>query len=209
MNKIAIFGCSGFAKEVADIAIDQGFDEILFIIPDDAIKTSNNIIHEKEITQLNESYVFAIGAGEPKLREKIYNKFKELSYINLIHSSATFGVAQLQRLELKIGLIICAGVRFTNSIEVGDFSVFNLNATVGHDAQIGKFVSCMPGCNISGNVMLSDSVYIGTGATVLQGKTETQPMIVEENSIVGAGAVVTKLVKKNTTVVGSPARAIN
>ncbi|MFT4898879.1 MAG: sugar O-acyltransferase (sialic acid O-acetyltransferase NeuD family) [Flavobacteriales bacterium] len=209
MKKIAIFGCSGFAKEVADIAIDQGYDEIIFIVPDDAIKADSNIVHEKEISQLTENYVFAIGAGEPKIREKIYNKFKTLNFINLIHSSATFGNGQLQKIELNVGVIICAGVRFTNSIEVGDFSIFNLNTTVGHDAQIGKFVSCMPGCNISGNVKLSDSVYIGTGAIVLQGKTETQPMIIEENSIIGAGAVVTKLVKKYTTVVGSPARAIN
>ncbi len=209
MKKIAIFGCSGFAKEIADIAIDQGFEEVVYIVPAEADKLNSNMKSESEIEQLDESFVFAIGAGEPKLRKKIFNKFSTLNYINLIHSSATFGHKQLQQLEQKVGLVICAGVRFTNSIEVGDFSVFNLNATVGHDSQIGEFVSCMPGCNISGNVKLSNGVYVGTGATILQGKTVAQPMIVEENSVVGAGAVVTKPVNKNTTVVGSPARAIN
>ena len=44
-----------------------------------------------------------------------------------------------------MGVIICAGVRLTNNIKVGNFSILNLNATVGHDTIIEHFVNVAPG----------------------------------------------------------------
>ncbi len=50
--------------------------------------------------------------------------------------------------------------------------------------------------------IVCDNVSIGAGAIILPGVT------LETGCIVGAGAVVTKNVKKNTTVVGNPARVL-
>ena len=38
MSKLAIFGTSGFSKEVLDIAIDQYYKEIVFLTHDENIK---------------------------------------------------------------------------------------------------------------------------------------------------------------------------
>lgn len=51
-------------------------------------------------------------------------------------------------------------------------------------------------------IVLENNVWIGAGATVLPGVT------IGENSVVGAGAVVTKDVPKNTVVAGNPAKKI-
>lgn len=37
MSKLAIFGTSGFSKEVLDIAIDQGYKEFVFLTHDESI----------------------------------------------------------------------------------------------------------------------------------------------------------------------------
>lgn len=55
---------------------------------------------------------------------------------------------------------------------------------------------------ISEPIKIGNHVWIGTRATVLKG------VIIGDNSIVGAGAVVTKDVEPNTLVAGNPAQKI-
>ena len=54
----------------------------------------------------------------------------------------------------------------------------------------------------SGEIIIEDGVYIGVGATVLQG------VRIGENSIIGACALVSKNVPPNSVVAGVPAKTI-
>lgn len=210
--KIAIFGASGQGREVADICSETGYQEIIFLVKDLHEKTiwTNEVYLDTEeiVSELNEKgYHFAIGIGEPEIRREIAEKYKFLTYPNIIHPSTTFGLYQKDSILLSHGNIITAGVRFTNNIQCGNFCLFNLNATVAHDCIIDDFVSVMAAANISGNVHLKENSYLGSGSIILQGSNETK-MEVGENSIVGAGAVVTKDVPNNVTVVGVPAKTL-
>lgn len=100
------------------------------------------------------------------------------------------------------------------------FINFNLTAldvapiTIGDDVQIGPGVQLLtpthpvaPGprrdkLEAAQPISIADNVWIGGGAVILPGVT------VGENSVVGAGAVVTRDVPPNTVVVGNPARAV-
>lgn len=64
-----------------------------------------------------------------------------------------------------------------------------------HDFHDRKILVCKP-------VVLKKNCWIGAGASILPGVT------VNENAIVGAGAVVTKDVAPNTVVAGNPAKII-
>jgi sugar O-acyltransferase (sialic acid O-acetyltransferase NeuD family) len=212
MKRLAIFGTSGFSKEVLDIALDQGYQEIVFLTHDESVigeVLGFPIKHESYITELERNgFVFAIAAGNGDIRDKIYNKYPQLIYPNLIHSSVTWGY-KMEEIFIKAkGLIFAAGVRITTACEFGNFVVINLNATIGHDCKLEDFVSVMPGANISGNVHLSNASYVGTGATILQGKTEEQKMLIGYKAVVGAGSVVVKSVAPNTIVVGAPAKEL-
>ena len=210
-KKLAIFGSSGFAFEVADIAYSLGFNDIVLLSNDiDCLGVDGrlDIISESEVSKLVESdYVFAIGIGEPNIRKKIANKYNNLDFLNLIHPKAVFGHGQLDQVLKQKGNIITDGVVMINNIKIGDFGVYNLNATVGHDCIIGDFVSIMPSVNISGNVILQDEVFIGVGAVVLQGNPENKIKI-GQRAIVGASSLVTKSVEDNTIVFGIPARKL-
>ena len=68
-----------------------------------------------------------------------------------------------------------------------------------HDVNMGDFVTVAPRAVLLGRVKVSNNVYIGANSTIL-------PEIhVGENSIVGAGAVVTKNVPSNCIAKGVPA----
>lgn len=206
--KIAILGTSGFSREVWDIASVLGYKEIIFI--DKVKKESLNgfsVVSEKEIYVLSQiGYKFVIGIGNPKIRTEIRNRYPNLDYVNLIHPTVTFGYGQLAELKKKVGNIICAGTRMTNNIKMGDFGIYNLNCTIGHDCIIEDFVTISPGANISGNVKISTGSYIGTNASILQGKSITEKILIGKSSIVGAGSVVTKNVPDHTIVKGNPAK---
>ena len=76
----------------------------------------------------------------------------------------------------------------------------NTGSILEHDSKIGNGVHIMPGAVIGGNTSIGNYVTIGLNATVM-------PLItIEDGAFIGAGAVVTKNVKKNEVVVGNPAK---
>jgi len=206
--KLAIFGTSGFAREVRDIGVLTGYDEIVFIgekMGDD-IQGFPVRTEEKISPLIHESFSFIIGIGNSKIRKKIWEKYPDLYYVNLIHPSATFGYRQREEVEKMAGNIVCAGVRMTNQITLGNFGVYNLNCTVGHDCTVEDFVTVSPGANISGNVLLQEGAYLGSNSCILQGKSMAERITVGRYATVGAGAVVTKNIPDNIIVKGVPAK---
>lgn len=210
--KIAIFGASGQGREVADICREIGYEEIIFLVSDEKEESpfSEKIFLDTKETVLrlkDEGYDFSIGISSSIIRQKIYNNYPNLEYPNIVHPSSTFGYLQRKKFNQSKGNIVSAGVRFTNNIFIGNFGIYNLNATVSHDSIIEDYVSIMSAVNISGNVHIHKGAYIGVNAAILQGNIEKK-LIIGENSIVGAGAVVTKDVSENVTVAGVPAKIL-
>lgn len=210
-RKIGILGTSGFSRETLDVCINAGYNKIVFIgdRPREREYFGYQLVDEEQIPSLNrKGFVFVIGIGDNAIRKKIVEKYENLHYVNLIHSSASFGDKQQNKITEKRGNIVTAGVRMTNNIQMGNFGIFNLNCTIGHDCVIEDFVNVAPGVNVSGNVKLSEGAYIGTNAAILQGKTISGKMIIGKFATVGAGAVVTKSVPDNVVVKGAPAKHI-
>jgi len=210
MRKCGIFGTSGFAREVGDIAFILGFEPI-YIARDQAEADewtfTGEVILERDVQQLGEAD-FAIGIGGNQVRQKISARYSNrLLFTNLIHPSATFGTGQLAAIAYRRGVIVCAGVRFTNNIQVGNFTIFNLNATVGHDVFCEDFVNIAPGASISGNVHIEAGCWIGTGAVINQGNADSK-LRIGTNTMIGSGSVVVKSCDHDAVYVGVPATRI-
>lgn len=106
--------------------------------------------------------------------------------------------------NIRLGrrVFINSGCKFQDQggITIGDDSLIGHNtviATLNHDLAPARRADLHPAPVVIGN-----KVWIGANATVLPG------VRIGDNSIVGAGAVVTKDVPANTVVVGSPARVV-
>lgn len=210
MTKLGIFGTSGFAREVGDIVDALGYEPVYLAADASELAAWNfdkPAILESELDSLG-SIPFAIGIGENRIRERVASRYQDrLTFPSLIHPSSSFGVGQRAKIESQRGVIVCAGVRFTNNIDVGPFCVFNLNATVGHDCLVEDFVNISPGANISGNVRVARRAWIGTGATINQG-SNAEKLVIGSDTTIGSGSVVVKSCDASAVYVGIPAKRI-
>lgn len=85
-------------------------------------------------------------------------------------------------------------------INIGDGSMLGMNvtiATLNHGLSLETRSTTYPS-----PVKIGENVWIGSNATILPGVT------IGDNSVVAAGAVVTKDVPENTVVAGVPAKAV-
>lgn len=105
------------------------------------------------------------------------------------------------------GAILCPNSVVTVNVRVGRFFHLNLFSYVEHDCVVGDFVTFAPGVNCNGNVLIEDGAFLGSGAVIRQGRP-TKPLVIGTDATVGMGAIVTRDVEPNTTVVGNPARTI-
>ncbi len=210
MNTVGIFGTSGMAREAGDIVRALNKSPI-YIARNDAdaaeISPFENWILEADIS----SHSFTscvIGVGNSHVRKKIADRYAGIiQFGNAIHPSCSFGHGQLDKLLARRGLIVAAGARLTNHIEVGDFCLINQGALVAHDVKLGRFVHLAPGSIVSGNVTIEDGCWIGAGAIINQGDHKT-PLHIGANTVIGSGAVVTRSCERNSVYAGVPARKI-
>ena len=210
MKKIAIFGAGGFGREVKWL-----IDEINSISPewdfigyfDDDFSHVTKIdkrLFLGKITQLNkwkESLSLVVAVGNPVVKRKIVQQLTNtlIHYAILIHPNVVKGK---NNVAIGEGSIICAGNILTVYITIGKHVILNLNCTVGHDTIIGDYASFMPNVNISGEVNISEAVYVGTGAKIIN------QLEIGQNTVVGAGAVVAKSLPANCTAIGIPAKPV-
>ncbi|MGI6341514.1 MAG: acetyltransferase [Bacteroidales bacterium] len=211
MKKIAIYGAGGFGREVEFLiqSINENKPQYEFIGYFDDVKYKGDIINSfpilggmNELNNYQDELCLAVAVGDPVTKKKIITNIvnKKISYPTLIHPNVVIGNKDV--VSIGEGCIICAGVMITVNIEIKDFVILNLGCTVGHDVVIGNYSSFMPSVNISGEVIIEDEVYVGTGAKIIN------QLEIGRGTIVGAGAVVAKSLPANCTAVGIPAKPI-
>lgn len=145
-------------------------------------------------------FVFAIGDPEvkEKLIEKVIKYFPTLTCPTLIHPTAVIS----DEAEIGYGAVINALSVIEPVAKIGNYALVYYGCTIGHDSVIEDYSTLLPQCTVSGNVILRKGCNIGSNSTIIQG------VEIGEQTIVGAGAVVTKSLPANCTAVGVPARAI-
>ncbi len=125
-------------------------------------------------------------------------KQKGLNFANAIHPSAIIA----KNVQIGTGIFIAAGVIINTGSKIENNIILNTHSSIDHDCIIKNHAQIMPGSTLAGNVTVEELGVVGSGATIIPGKQ------IGVNSYVGAGAVVTKDVDKNTIVTGIPAKLL-
>ena len=134
---------------------------------------------------------------------ELKNKITILSFSHLENVKIENNVTVGPFARLRPGTVLKSGSRIGNFVEVKK-STIGKNSKVNHlsyigDAQLGQKVNIGAGtitCNFDGvkknKTNIKDKVFIGSNSSVVA------PVTINENSVVGAGSVITKNVRKKS-----------
>ena len=127
--------------------------------------------------------------------KKIFPKMGERSRVLAPLTGVRFHEVKIGRNVIVMNncLMMAAG-----GINIGDETQIAANVQLisnNHDLEDRNVITCKP-------INIGRRVWVGAGATILPGVT------IGDNSVVGAGSVVTKDVPADTIVAGNPARII-
>ena len=136
---------------------------------------------------------------------ELKNKITILSFSHLENVKIENNVTVGPFARLRPGTVLKSGSRIGNFVEVKK-STIGKNSKVNHlsyigDTQLGQKVNIGAGtitCNFDGvkknKTNIKDKVFIGSNSSLVA------PVTINENSVVGAGSVITKNVRKKSLV---------
>lgn len=206
-KQLAIFGAGGLGRELKSwIEKIESYRLIGFF--DDHVAAGSDVGGVPVLGGVNDISRYTskelnmvIALGIPEARAVVMNKLDtipNLSFPVLIHPKAI--IDDVATVRLGKGTVVTAGCVLTTNISIGNHVLVNLNATIGHDCEVGDGCCIMPGVNLSGQVTVGKHVLLGTGSCVLNN------LNIGDYARVGAGAVVTRSLSANCTAVGVPAK---
>ena len=213
MKQVAIFGVSGFGREVMPLARQLWAAsaepyQLVFVDDNPAAAECNGhpvLTYVQWLALPASSRHMSVAIANSAVREQLVARC-EADGVRFFEVRAP-NVVQLDDVRLGAGAILCPFVTLTSNICIGRHFHANIYSYVAHDCVIGDFVTFAPGVKCNGNVVVEDHAYIGTGAMIKQG-LPGQPLVIGRGAVVGMGAVVTKSVPAGATVVGNPARLL-
>lgn len=210
MHPIAIYGAGGQGREVLQLlrqinAKKEAWECIGWF--DDGVAKDTRIAGLPVLGGMTalknwpEPLALVIAIGWPPTKRKVVEQIQNerISFPTLIHPSVQW---EPESVQIGEGSIITQGCRLTVDITVGRHVLLNLGCILTHDCRIGDYCGLMPSVNVSGEVVIEDGAYIGTGVQIIQQRR------IGAGSIIGAGAVVTEDIPSNCTAVGMPARPV-
>ena len=137
---------------------------------------------------------------------KIYNNVKIHSFSHLENTKIENNVSVGPYARLRPGSVLKSGSKVGNFVEIKK-SIIEKNSKVNHlsyigDASLGKNVNIGAGtitCNYDGfkknKTKIKNNVFIGSNTSIVA------PVTINEKSVVGAGSVITKNVKKKSLAI--------
>lgn len=199
MNKINLFGASGHAKVVADIASVNTI-QIISIFDDNTEVTT--FLNETVQTSYSEVDLLALpiilSIGNNRTRYNLSQRFKLQLAVPLIHPTAVIS----NYAKIGNGTVVMPNAVVNAGTEIGENCIINTGAIIEHDCQLEDFVHISPNATLAGGVRIQKGTQVGAGAIVIQ------CLVIGSWSIIGAGAVVTTDLPAQCTAVGVPARPV-
>lgn len=197
-NRLVILGAGGHGKVIADIALKNGYREIIFL--DDNLRGACMGIPILGATWEAERFDdgmtdFIVAIGDNLMRERIAQRHR-VNWVTLVHPSAQLGAD----VQLGCGCVVMAGGIVNSGSTIGDFCIINTAASVDHDCVVGEFSHISVGSHLAGTVSIGRHNWIGIGAVV------SNNIHITDDCIIGAGAVVVSDVKQAGIYKGVPAR---
>lgn len=205
---LVVVGAGGHGREVLDVVDDLNrvhpSFQVVGVVDDQPTHVERlaargvALLDGFDDPRIVEGAHYVVGVAGAAARRSLVARAEAagLRPVALWHPTAVTGAMN----RMGEGLIVFPLASYTTNIVFGRHVHLSRNATIGHDCEIGDFVTILPGATVSGDVRIGDDVWLGTGATVIQGVT------IGAGTTVGAGAVVTRDLPPGVVAYGVPAK---
>lgn len=210
MENILIIGASGHGKSIIDIVQKQGKYNIVGLL-DQNREIGTEIFgyqvlgKEENLQDLVNIHCLTgaiVAIGDNFVRSQVVKRIQkicpELKFVCAIHPQASVASEVL----IGEGTVIMAGARINACSKVGRFCILNTNSSLDHDSTMEDFASFAPGVVTGGNCIIEEFSAICIGAILIHG------MRIGKQSVIGAGAIVTRPIEAFVVAYGAPATAI-
>jgi len=150
------------------------------------------------------SYGMLCALGMPHVRQLIVDKCEQagFGFFPALHAPNNMIAEDAQ---LAAGVFSYGFSTISTNVCVARHVHINKHCQLSHDVQVGEFTTLSPGSNVCGNVIIGKRVFIGAGATIING-TPHKPLIIGDDAVIAAGACVINNVAAYSRVYGVPAK---
>lgn len=198
LNRLVIIGASGHGKVIADIALLNGYEDIVFLDDDENIKVCAGFpVVGKTLDAYSIPGDKIVAIGNAEIRERIQDKITDV--VTLIHPNAVIS----RRVEIGAGSVVMAGAIINSDSKIGRGCIINTGSSLDHDCVVNDFAHVSVGAHLAGMVTVGVRTWIGAGAVVINN------LNICGDCMVGAGAVVVRDITKRGTYIGVPAKEKN
>ncbi|TDJ87940.1 UDP-N-acetylbacillosamine N-acetyltransferase [Campylobacter volucris] len=190
-KSIYIYGASGHGLVCADVAINMGYTNIIFLDDNKGLKYSAKL----------EKHDMFIAIGANAIREKVFNQVKQDGFkiVNLIHKSAIISPSVSLDDE---GILIMPNVVVNAKASIKKGVILNTASVVEHECFVDEFSHISIGAKIAGNVKIGKRCFLGVNSSII-------PCInLNDDITLGAGGVIVKDINCKGTYVGIPAKKL-
>lgn len=194
-NSVYLYGASGHAKVVMDIA-QKAYYNVSCLIDDNP--NVNELAGLPVVHSAEGLSPIIVTIGDCQIRKRIVEKLGEREYLTVIHPSAI----KADSVKLGYGTVVMAGAILNPYASVGNHCIVNTGASIDHDCIIHDFVHIAPHSTLCGEVEIGEGTWVGAGTTIKQG------IHIGKNCFIGAGAVVVKDIPDDSLCYGNPARVV-
>lgn len=197
-NPIAIFGTGEHALTVADIAREERYNVLGCIGPISPVLGLDWLGTEDVVSDLCKQYntiQFILGIGNIPTRVTLSQKWKDLTWITIIASSAYISPTA----KIANGVFIGPMAVVNSHVIINNHVIINSGAIVEHTSVINEFTNIGPGVVTGGGVVMGEQCFIGMGAHI------RDHIVLGDGVTVAMGSVVIHSVPEHTRVKGVPA----
>lgn len=195
MNRLIIIGASGHGKVVANIAVLNGYNNIVFLDDD---RSKKECVGWPVIGKSNEApdgEVF-IAIGNSETRKNLTELYKDRIRPILIHPCAVLA----DDVVLGAGSVVMAGAVINSGARIGQGAIINTSSSIDHDCVLGDFVHVAVGAHLCGTVSIGDKTWLGAGSII------SNNINICKECMIGAGAVVVKDIEEEGIYIGVPVK---
>ena len=192
-----IYGCGGHGRSIADVLVDNGEEDIVFV--DENAKDGEKIMGIPVMKSMPEKFAAGdkviLAIGDNDKRKHVATENPDWPYSSVVAHDAYVS----RFAEIGLGTFVAHGAYVGPRSRIGQQVIINTHAVVEHDCEIGEFSHVAPGAVALGGVRMGSKIFLG-GGTVTRNN-----VMIADNITVGAGSVVVKNIREGGTYVGMPA----